>query len=231
MERHGVAMYFNGHDHNAQHLNDGSNVEYLVVGAGAPVDPSRGHKGDVARMSGGPEWPDKSGTCKFYWARTQEDRDACDEDPDCRFDTSVKDGSFAKVDFKNADEAEVEIITHNGEVVYSLTKPNPITRDGSPAGRYSSLDRTEENAEQKRYVPYKAATVAPLATPGNGAADSDGVGTVVLILLLVTAAAAGFVAKAPFCAPMREALCSKHAKVGADGGIYGEQHAISDEKL
>ena len=46
--RHGVSFYINGHDHNAQHLNDGSLVEYFVIGAGAPVDPSQGHQDNVS---------------------------------------------------------------------------------------------------------------------------------------------------------------------------------------
>ena len=227
MERHGVSMYFNGHDHNAQHLNDGSNVEYFVVGAGSPVDASTDHKDDVARMSGGPQWPDKSGTCKFYWARAQAERDACKEDPDCEFDATVKDGSFARVEFKSRDEAEVEIVSHNGEVLYTLQKPNPITRPGE---RYSSVDRVyTEGAEQKRYVPYKEATAAPVVA---SASDTEGIGTVVLVLLLVTAAAMGFVAKAPFCAPVRQALCSKHAKTSGEGSIYLDQVSnLSDEKL
>jgi len=206
LEKYNVAMYLNGHDHNAQHLNDGSNVEYLVVGAGSPVDADTTHKGDV----GGPEWPDTSGTCKFYWARKTAERNACKEDPDCEFDATVRDGSFARVEFKNRDEAEIEIVSHNGEVLYTLRKPNPkFTGE-----RYSSIDRVyTEGAEQKRYVPYKEAAAVPVVASTS---DTDGVGTVVLILMLLTMAVVGFMAKAPFCSPMRRALCSRQAKQSGD---------------
>ena len=44
-----------------------------------------------------------------HLACAQAERDACKEDPDCEFDATVKDGSFARVEFKSRDEAEVEI--------------------------------------------------------------------------------------------------------------------------
>ena len=160
MEEHGVAMYLDGHDHNAQHINDGSGVEYLVVGAGAPVDANTANADKI------PE-----GALKFYWARHTAEREACQADPDCPFDSSIKDGSFAHLTFRSKEEAEVELISHresqtqlpkpttsltnacriaaDGEVLYTMTKPNPRY---SPGASYTALDRTEAGAEQKVYV-------------------------------------------------------------------------------
>ena len=44
LEKYGAALYINGHDHNLQHLNDGSTVEYLDCGAGQFEDPSTTHR-------------------------------------------------------------------------------------------------------------------------------------------------------------------------------------------
>jgi hypothetical protein len=213
MERYNVAMYFNGHDHNAQHLNDGSNVEYFVVGAGAPVDPSRAHTDDVP-----------ADALKFYWARSNDRRKQCQEDPDagpdCNFDATIQDGSFAHVKFIDADTAEVELITHHGEVLYSLSKPNPSTQldaSGAPLP-YRGLDRTKEGTEQKFYVPYKAPTAAPSAgSDGSGAGDSSGLsGIMVMVGLLTVLVGGAMVAK----------LCvGKH---GASKGDVGKEGIYSE---
>ena len=153
-----AARYINGHDHNAQHLNDGSLVEYLVVGAGAPVNPSRAHSRDV---------PD--GSLKFYWARSADERAACKSDPDCRFDTTINDGSFAYITFQDTSLAKVELVTHHGEVVYRLTKPNPRSNEAAVG-----YDHTEQSADRKVYVPYKSAHLDWIEAVPGVCTDSTG---------------------------------------------------------
>ena len=53
-----------------------------------------------------------AGALKFYWARHTAEREACQADPDCPFDSSIKDGSFAHLTFRSKEEAEVELISH-----------------------------------------------------------------------------------------------------------------------
>lgn len=70
----------------------------------------------------------------------------------------------------------------DGEVLYTLTKPNPRYH---PDARYQALDRTKAAAEQKVYVPYKAATVAPQLSRDDRTGMS---GSLVTVLFLVTMA-------------------------------------------
>ena len=102
----------NGHDHNAQHINDGSNVEYITIGAGAPVDAVTTHEHTVQQQAG-------PSATKFNWARKDDERERCQTDPECesRFDSEIKDGSFANMIFKSATEAEVELISHHGMIM------------------------------------------------------------------------------------------------------------------
>lgn len=56
-----VSAYFNGHDHNLQHLTsseDGHTIEYFVTGAANFVDTSKAHEDDVPKDS-----------LKFHWAK------------------------------------------------------------------------------------------------------------------------------------------------------------------
>eukprot|EP01043_Picozoa_sp_COSAG02_P004585 COSAG02_NODE_121_length_35326_cov_25.450819_17_plen_846_part_00 len=236
METHGVAMYLDGHDHNAQHINDGSEVEYLVVGAGAPVDASTANEDKIP-----------SGALKFYWARHTAEREACQTDPDCPFDSSIKDGSFAHLTFRSKDEVEVELISHreprlssfsqnsstrtcvvwychlspshkrlygvlcvivlalDGEVLYTLTKPNPRYNRGAS---YTALDRTQPDAAQKVYVPFKPATTAPQF---NSTSEANGLGWLIVVPLLTIAVGCFAFFKAGFC----RQLVAKHPKGGA----------------
>jgi hypothetical protein len=219
MEKYGVSMYFNGHDHNAQHINDGSDVEYFVVGAGSPVNPSQGHMDDVPASA-----------LKFFWARSDEQRQACQDDPtsgpECMFDSSIKDGSFAHVKFVDARTAEVELITHHGEVLYSLTKPNPATQTDTATGStlpYRALDRTEEGAEQKYYVPYHTSAGRPTATPaigGDGGSGNDGAsGVLIAVGLLTVVVGAAVAAK----------LCVGKKAVGKPGeSMYAGENSSTD---
>lgn len=55
-----VSAYFNGHDHNLQHITsteDGYTVEYFVTGAANFVDSSKAHKDDIPKHS-----------LKYHWA-------------------------------------------------------------------------------------------------------------------------------------------------------------------
>jgi hypothetical protein len=134
-------------------------VEYFVVGAGAPVNPSRAHAGAVP-----------NGSLKFVWARNEQQRLACQADPDCQFDAEVKDGSFAHVTLKDADRLKVDLITHHGEVVYTVNKPNPRLNQ-----RATTVDRTALDAPQMIYTPYKPGSKAP-QRPNSGpdaAASTD----------------------------------------------------------
>ena len=136
-------------------------MEYLVVGAGAPVDPSRAHVANVPH-----------GSSKFYWARSADEREACKADPDCRFDTTINDGSFAYINFQDADLATVEIVTHHGEVVYTLTKPNPRSNEAA-----TGYDHTQDSALHKRYVPYRSTHLDWIETVPGVCSDSNGVAT------------------------------------------------------
>ena len=215
LERHGVAMYFNGHDHNAQHANDGSLVEYFVVGAGAPVASSNSHA--VWKDNGTPHPAPPAGANKFFWARTTAEREACAADLECQFDSGVNDGSFAQITFHDADTAEVELITHNGEVAYSLTKPNP--RSNQP---YTSTDHYRAQPEgqpQKRYVPYKKPVTAPQAV----LADSSSLWAILGGMLVLTMVVGGVVTtkmKSGGAAPAWFSSGSDGVKEGGSDGIY-----------
>ncbi|XP_070564011.1 tartrate-resistant acid phosphatase type 5-like isoform X2 [Ptychodera flava] len=57
LEKYSVTAYFNGHDHNLQHIKDNSSVEYFVIGSGAIVDPSTEHIDNIP-----------AGSLKFHYA-------------------------------------------------------------------------------------------------------------------------------------------------------------------
>lgn len=57
LEKYNVTSYISGHDHNLQHLDDGSGVQYIVTGCANFMDPSNAHADDVPK-----------GSSKFFWA-------------------------------------------------------------------------------------------------------------------------------------------------------------------
>lgn len=57
LEKYEVTSYICGHDHNLQHLDDDSGVQYIVTGCANFVNPSKEHLANVPK-----------GSSKFFWA-------------------------------------------------------------------------------------------------------------------------------------------------------------------
>jgi hypothetical protein len=73
-------------------------------------------------------------------------------------------GSFSHLIFKSAEQAELELINHHGDVMYSLEKTNP--RSG---GTWTPTDRTIVGVATKVYPPYrKPVGVVPPAAQSGG---------------------------------------------------------------
>ena len=112
--------------------------------------------------------------------------------------------------------ASVELITHNGEVVYSLTKPNPSSRQN-----YSSTDHYRnqpDGAPQKRYVPYKKPVTAPQVAPN---ADSGSLWTILGGLLILTVVVGGLVTAKMKSGGAAGPKWFDAGKRADEGGIYG----------
>ncbi len=95
LEQYGAAFYINGHDHNLQHLNDNSTVDYIDCGPGHDYDTSNAHSSDVP-----------AGSSKFFAAPTNGGF--------CHL--AITDATSANVDL---------IDGGSGSVLHSVPKLNP----------------------------------------------------------------------------------------------------------
>lgn len=96
LEEHKVAGYFNGHDHNLQHLEQ-NGVDYYLSGAGHDIDLSTSHKKDVPK-----------GVLKFHWPSDDN-----------------KHGGFITVEVKDEKNMNVVYYSDQGQVLYQTSKINP----------------------------------------------------------------------------------------------------------
>ena len=96
LEKYNVAAYLNGHDHSMQHLNDGSVVDYFVLGAANFAESSQKHEHDVPTNSS-----------KYMWPTSTDSQ-----------------GAFGQVTLDDG-TMRVDIVESTGSVLYSYTKANP----------------------------------------------------------------------------------------------------------
>ena len=135
LEEHKVALYFNGHDHSAQHISVARypSTDFFNIGAGSPVSNSRGqqdavlegkdwHVGDSARPGVEPtatalyhSWEGDRDALKFFYA---------DRGPTT---SRGRNASFAGLHFVDGETATVDVIDTRGCVLYRHTKLNPNT--------------------------------------------------------------------------------------------------------
>jgi len=99
LQQYGAAIYFSGHDHDLQHLNDGSSVDFVVTGAGHSSEHSMKHAKDVPSES-----------LKYFYPTNSTD--------------IGHHGGFVAVNV-TPDEVTVTYINDLGENLYNFTKPNP----------------------------------------------------------------------------------------------------------
>eukprot|EP01116_Phalansterium_solitarium_P013614 TRINITY_DN3100_c0_g1_i1.p1 TRINITY_DN3100_c0_g1~~TRINITY_DN3100_c0_g1_i1.p1 ORF type:complete len:307 (-),score=99.68 TRINITY_DN3100_c0_g1_i1:168-1088(-) len=88
-----VDAYFCGHDHNLQHIDDNSGVDYFLTGAGHAIDSSNAHKDNVPR-----------GSSKFFWGPADGTH-----------------GGFITVGV-NSTMMSVDFYSDEGQVLYSAAK-------------------------------------------------------------------------------------------------------------
>ncbi|KAI6646617.1 Tartrate-resistant acid phosphatase type 5 [Oopsacas minuta] len=91
LEKYKVTAYLCGHDHNMQHLREqGSVVDYFVIGAGHFTDSSNAHKNDVPH-----------GSLKFFYGQKD----------------SYSDGAFASIT-ASSKELKITYINVQGQSIY-----------------------------------------------------------------------------------------------------------------
>lgn len=100
LEANGVAVYFNGHEHNWQHLTDGSSVDYIVTGTGHSQEYSRAHAKDMPNNV----------KLEYFWPG--------------KLDV-IPMGAFTRLSVHDRDTMKVEIVLGDGSVAYSFDKSNP----------------------------------------------------------------------------------------------------------
>ncbi len=190
LERYNVAMYLCGHDHNAQHLSDGSGPEYIVAGAGSPVDPSQAHKD--ASFGNGP-----SGEASRFYLETAEL------------------GSFAHMRFLSRTQMELEIISSDGVVQYALRKDNPnpdtwkaTTDDSSTVPPPCSQNACPLPHSELRTYPTAYDTYGRKQGGSMSYASSDAAGSVMLPVVILCCVGAGVVV-------MVKKLCMKRRSAEA----------------
>lgn len=133
LEKHKVALYFNGHGHSAQHISPRQypSTDFFNIGAGSPVSNSRGQQdavlngkvyyaGDSTRQGVDPtstavyhSWEGDREALKFFYA---------DRGPTT---SRGMNASFAGLHFVDAETVTVDAIDTRGCVLYRHTKLHP----------------------------------------------------------------------------------------------------------
>jgi len=99
LEKYNVAAYFNGHDHNLQHLKEtDKQVNYFVVGASHDAEDNQANKGNVPHDS-----------LKYFWPNSSSDSD----------------GGFATFEIQDNNTMTVSFIEDTGRVLYKYNINNP----------------------------------------------------------------------------------------------------------
>jgi hypothetical protein len=151
LEQYNVALYLNGHDHNAQHIHVAATpaTEFFTLGAGSPVDNNYPNMDNMLR---GGEWrfdpADPPGArppgaalaadpgLYHHWAGDPVALKFLYADRGPRT-TRGQNASFGALRFVDRHHAEVDVIDTRGCVVYRLEKTNPnrVPPAGPPAPR------------------------------------------------------------------------------------------------